>query len=69
LNGHVPADVEQVVLRCLAKKPADRYPDAGHLMAALDRCRSAGEWTRADANRWWREHRAETAALDTVEQR
>jgi hypothetical protein len=34
----VPADLEAVVLRCLAKKPDARYPDAQSLNAALSSC-------------------------------
>ena len=31
----VPADLERVILRCLAEDPADRYPDAESLRDAL----------------------------------
>ena len=34
----LPADLEAVVLRCLAKRPADRYSTAGDLDAALAAC-------------------------------
>ncbi|MDG3002243.1 hypothetical protein [Paludisphaera mucosa] len=37
------ADLEAVVLRCLAKVPTGRFPDALGLKAALQSCRSAGE--------------------------
>src|SRR5262249_54929479 len=36
----VPPDLEQVVLRCLAKKPADRFPTARALGDALAACAS-----------------------------
>lgn len=53
LQPALPADLEKVVLRCLEKKPADRYPDAPGLEAALAACRSADKWTPACAARWW----------------
>ncbi|HEY7309600.1 MAG TPA: serine/threonine-protein kinase [Gemmataceae bacterium] len=52
----VPTDLEAVLRRCLAKAPADRFPDAGSLDAALAGCTCAGEWTEARARAWWQEH-------------
>ncbi len=40
----VPEDLERVVLRCLAKKPDDRYPDVRALGEALAACTSAADW-------------------------
>lgn len=51
----VPADLQAVVLRCLAKKPADRFPDVASLDAALAGCQSAGRWSEPDAAGWWRQ--------------
>jgi hypothetical protein len=42
------------VLRCLAKDPADRYPDADGLERALGECACAGEWDQRRAAQWWR---------------
>ncbi len=52
-KSDLPGDVEDVVMRCLAKDPIDRYQDAGALSAALAACDSADRWTRDDAARWW----------------
>jgi serine/threonine-protein kinase len=49
----VPADLEAVVLRCLAKKPADRFGDVKSLGKALAACASASEWSAEQADRWW----------------
>ena len=56
LRPDVPADLEQVVLRCLSKAPEDRYPDAASLEQALAQCAAGDAWTRDDAARWWSEH-------------
>ncbi len=52
----VPADLERVVLQCLAKRPEDRPSSAAHLVQLLDACRDAGEWTESDAEVWWQTH-------------
>ena len=51
----LPADLERVVMRCLAKAPADRYPDAENLELALAECACAGKWDKYHASRWWRD--------------
>jgi serine/threonine-protein kinase len=52
----LPADLERVVLRCLAKSPADRYPDADTLDQDLAACDAAAEWDFARAASWWNRH-------------
>jgi serine/threonine-protein kinase len=52
----VPADLAAVVERCLAKDPAERFPDAQRLEAALAGCAGAADWTEAAAGAWWHSH-------------
>jgi serine/threonine-protein kinase len=49
----VPPDLERVVLRCLAKRPADRFPTARALGDALAGCASAADWGPNRAEAWW----------------
>jgi len=49
----VPQDVEGVVLRCLAKKPDERFPDVRALAHDLSGCASATDWDAEQANWWW----------------
>jgi serine/threonine-protein kinase len=54
-QADVPADLERVVLRCLAKSPGDRFQEVDSLEQALAGCAAANQWTQAQAARWWRE--------------
>jgi serine/threonine protein kinase len=53
LGRAVPADLEAIVLRCLAKSTADRYPSAAELERALAACAAAEKWSAAHAQAWW----------------
>ena len=55
IKSDLPPDLEQVVLRCLAKKRDERFQDAMSLEAALNDCRANGKWTQHEATRWWEE--------------
>jgi eukaryotic-like serine/threonine-protein kinase len=48
----IPEDLERVVLRCLAKDRAGRFPDAESLERALSECACAGDWDQERASRW-----------------
>lgn len=53
LNPKIPVELENVVLRCLEKRPEDRYPTAESLREALLACPLDAEWTQRDASAWW----------------
>jgi len=48
----VPADLAAVVLRCLEKAPANRWPDAASLEVALA-ATAVTPWGASDARAWW----------------
>jgi serine/threonine-protein kinase len=52
----IPKDLERVVMLCLAKDPAERYPDAASLDRALGACGCSGNWDQDLAARWWRDY-------------
>jgi serine/threonine-protein kinase len=52
-RAEVPADVQPIVLRCLEKDPAQRFPDVNSLHAALASCGCSGQWTEEMAAQWW----------------
>lgn len=63
----IPVDLEQVVLRCLAKSADDRFPYAKSLFDALGSCESAADWDAASAETWWTERAEERLKLKLEE--
>ena len=54
----IPAPLEALVMRCLAKEPAERPQDADGFLAELEECVDGGLWTPKQARTWWDEHPA-----------
>ncbi len=57
LRPDLPADLLEVVMRCLEKNPAKRFADVESLEQALSQCQCADQWLRSEAAAWWKEHR------------
>jgi serine/threonine-protein kinase len=56
-NRPVHPGLEELIMRCLAKKPDDRPRDARELYRLLGELEIAGEWTDERAAEWWEKHR------------
>jgi serine/threonine protein kinase len=66
LGKPVSPDLEELLMRCLAKDPASRVAGARELEDALSRCQAAGSWTRNSAEAWWRTFAAAESAKTVV---
>jgi serine/threonine-protein kinase len=70
LERPVPADLEALILECLAKKPAGRPAGADELRRRLEACEDFGRWTADQARAWWQEKgEALATAPQAVEER
>jgi len=58
LRQPVSADLEELLMSCLAKKPDGRPVSAEALEAALAKCAAAAAWDREHAREWWRKRSA-----------
>jgi hypothetical protein len=58
----VPADLEQLIMRCLAKEPELRPRDAAELAQLLGGCQVRPPWTDSRAEEWWAANHAEAAS-------
>ena len=62
LGRAVPQALESLILRGLAKQPADRPASAQAFRQALRACTEDGEWTEAEAQAWWQAQAPELLA-------
>jgi serine/threonine-protein kinase len=63
----IPADLEAIVMACLAKLPADRPQSAGEMAEMIVQCQNWGAWTRQLARKWWTDNRS-TLPIEEHEQ-
>ncbi len=52
--------VDEIVLKCLAKSPRDRFRDMNELAAALEGLQFENPWTGERACEWWKMHMTES---------
>lgn len=57
LGRPIDAGLENVVMRCLAKNPAERQQSVVALAAQIGQCAAAARWTVEDGAAWWAAHR------------
>jgi eukaryotic-like serine/threonine-protein kinase len=55
----IPAELDSVILACLAKHPGDRPNSAQELSRRLAAALSGEAWTEERARRWWERHHPE----------
>jgi tRNA A-37 threonylcarbamoyl transferase component Bud32 len=60
----VPRDLDELIMRCLAKDPSERPSDAAVLHDELSRLRFPVSWSDKRAHEWWQEHRAKEIPLE-----
>ncbi|MEM9645596.1 MAG: serine/threonine-protein kinase [Planctomycetota bacterium] len=65
-RSEISEDLEKVVMRCLEKKPAERFQTAGELRDALLACELAGSWSNAEALQWWDEHPMDSSSWPSL---
>jgi tRNA A-37 threonylcarbamoyl transferase component Bud32 len=53
VNGDVPVELEEIILRSMEKRPADRYQSVAELRDALDQVPGDSQWNAKLAADWW----------------
>ena len=58
LGRKIPADLEAIVMMCLAKPPGERPQSAEAMAAMLARCSCFADWSWQQAQQWWADNRS-----------
>jgi eukaryotic-like serine/threonine-protein kinase len=56
---YIQPELEAILMKCLAKKPADRFASAAEMAAAIRALPAAKDWDLPEAQLWWREFEAQ----------
>jgi serine/threonine-protein kinase len=65
----IPAALDRAIMMCLGKDAAQRPASAAALERLLENTEEFGDWSREDAELWWRTHvPSEVAAIASSEQ-
>jgi serine/threonine-protein kinase len=63
----VPADLEEIILACLAKEPAARPQSVSELEMQLAACAGSSEWNGELASEWWHLHLPQSPQSEPAE--
>lgn len=63
LCADLPAELNELIMSCLAKDPQHRPQSATDILQQLDGLTGLTPWTQTDARDWWQEHGAAVVEL------
>lgn len=55
-DGPVPPEINELVMRCMAKAADDRFESIAALSQLIDQLRTQYPWSVEEARDWWRKH-------------
>ena len=65
VGTQVPTELDDLILRCVAKEPADRPASVEEMLTVIKSLAVSYPWTQDDARAWWREHEPQITMCTT----